>query len=323
MEERSRSPREFRLVVAAGIGLVLLTGVGAYWIKANAERPQPTLEMAVGDGTLPIAYGFEANNAVAELLQSLPPDLALDVCANLSGTVARTAQRPCDELREITAIAPAAWSGLPQSAMAAMPGGTLTTPAAPEAAPTPTATQASVPQPSPIQDPAPQSQPPTDADSPAATAPGGVAASGAQIASAQTTEEPLVAVADDRDSEAKLLLALDEPAMPAATTIADDTTARWLPSADVSALETSDAADLDDGLTAEADAKLAAAAAAAKAQAKAKAKAVAAAKAKAKAKAKAARSADTAQASAGRGKDRDNGAASSGGDGGDSDGGHQ
>jgi hypothetical protein len=331
MKERSRSPWEFRLVVAAGIGLVLLTGAGAYWIKANAERPQTTIEMAIGDGTLPIAYSFDANAAVAELLQSLPPDLALDVCANLSGTVARTAQRPCDELREITAIAPAASSGLPQSAM----GGTLAALAAepalpPQAAPTSTAIEASSPQLSPIQTPLPQFQPPTAAmeaptnADPSDAPPSGVAASGAQIASAQTTEAPLVAAADDRDSEAKLLLERDEPATTVAPTIADGTTPSWLPSARGSALETSDAADLDEGLTGEARAKLAAAAAAAKAKAQAKAKAIAAAKAKAKAKARAraARNDAAAPASVGRGKDRDNGASGSG-ESGDSDGGHQ
>lgn len=343
VKDGSRSPQQFRLVVAAGTGLALLTGVGAYWIKANAERPELTLEMAIGDGTLPIAYGFEANNAVAELLVSLPPDLALDVCASLSGTVARTAQQPCAELREITAIAPAASSGLPQNAMdAAMSGGTPTALAAPELPPdvAPAPTAAAPPQPSSIRTPASPSEPstaamvaqttaaPTEADPPAAMAASRLAASRAPIASAQTTKEPVfVAAADDRDSEATLLLELNEPVKPAATAIGDGTLARWLLVPDVSQRETADAADLDDGLTTEARAKLAAAASAAKARAQAKAKAIAAAKAKAKAKAARSavnrRDADNTPANTGRGKDKDGGPSGSGGDGSSGEGGPQ
>jgi hypothetical protein len=49
MEEPRRARREFWFVVAAGSGLMLLTGTGAYWIKTNADRPQLTLERAVDE----------------------------------------------------------------------------------------------------------------------------------------------------------------------------------------------------------------------------------------------------------------------------------
>jgi len=118
MESRSTSRREYWFVVAAGSALMLFTGAGAFWIKAHAERPQILLEVATGTKALPPPRAPDPNEAVDELLRSLPPDLALDVCANLVGGAGPSIPRPCIELREITAIAPAAPPSEPQSAVA-------------------------------------------------------------------------------------------------------------------------------------------------------------------------------------------------------------
>jgi hypothetical protein len=329
MQEPRRSQREFWLVVAAGSSLMLMTGAGAYWIKSNAERAQPTLGMATGDSApLPrAAHAFVAEDAIGELLVSLPPELALDVCANLTADLARTAMRPCDGLREITAIAPAASPVPLGSAMAAEPEDVATAPQLP-------AHPVSGPESAPSLEPAPvpaavaQSEPRPDAaqvaampEPPPAMVLGAVAAAGAPIAAAQTTERPAHA-----ENGVSVSVLVDEPSPTLAAP--EETMAYWLFLSGVPERDSPHAAGLNEDTTAEDDAAAAEAKAAAEAAAKAKAAAEAAAKAKAAAEAaKAARAAINAdkepgKAARGKGKDKDQGAGGAGSSGGNSGGGN-
>jgi hypothetical protein len=338
MKEPRRSRRGFWFVVAAGSGLMLLTGAGAYWIKSNADSPQLSLEMAIDENSLllPASHSFAANDAVGELLESLPPDLALDVCASLTGAAARTAKRPCDELREITAIAPAASPIRPESAIAAaaVPDAVVTAPTEPQvpADAAPTQAAAAPPQPSPIQTPVVHSVPEPEATvtqvaevagPPSAAFASGLAAAGAQIASAQTTEAPAIVTAKAAgDPDVTLSPETTAQAAPAVPAIGDDPMAYWLV---LSNVPDGDSANADPGQDATTEGDATSSGAAAKARAEAKAKANAAAKAKAKAVAAArARAAVAAAlnadndkdagntANAGRGKDRDQGSSGSG-----------
>jgi colicin import membrane protein len=341
MEEPRRSRQEFWFVVAAGSGLMLLTATGAYWIKTNADRPQLTLEMAVDEKSQlpPVTYGFAASNAVGELLKSLPPELALDVCASLTGAPARTAKQHCDELRSVIAIVPAASPIRAKTAIAAsLPADVVAPPAEPQvpvaAAPVP-----SMPvtwQAAPIQTAVADSEPSPDATAtqtaavaePASAAPaGGPALAGVQIASAQTTEQPAFASARAaHDPDVILLSDTTEPVTPTVTVPEEVTVAYWLYLSDMPEGDASDTDGLGGDTTGEDDTSVADAAAAAEAQAKARAaaeaKARAAAEAKARAKAKAAAKALAAAlnadndsgntANAGKGKDKDQGSSGAG-----------
>jgi hypothetical protein len=328
MKEPRRSRWELWLVVMAGSSLMLLTGAGAYWVKSNAERQRLTLEMATDDNALllPPAQAFAANDAVGDLIESLPPDLAREVCANLTGDLARMAKRPCDELREIAAVAPAASPVPLGDAMAAMPADVVTPPQLP-AGPVSVPEAAPPPQPAPIQTTFAHSEPlpdPTVTQVAAAPGPvsavilGAIAAAGAPIASAQTTEQP-APVSANGEGEIYVTVLVEGTEPPPPTQAAPgDTMDYWL---FLSGMPEGDSADTDglgEDATAEEDASVAAATAAAKAQAKAAAEAQAKAKASAAARAKALAATlgsdkdSGSTANAGKGKDRDQGAGSSG-----------
>jgi hypothetical protein len=316
MKEPTRLQREFWLFVAAGSSLMLLTGAGAYWIKSNAERPQPTLAMAIADNAPPPAHAFAANDAVRELLESLPPDLALDVCANLTADLARTAKRPCDDLRQITVIAAAASPVPLGSAMAALPEDLVTTPRL-------AAGPVSLPELAPTLPTAPHGEPVPDIPATglaAAPAPAsavvlaGVAAAGAPIASAQTTEQPAQASANG-ESGVQVTVRVEDIAPPAPAIARPEHDWFFL-----SGMPEGGGVNVDGpGEDAAADGDASAAAAAAEARARAAAEAEAEAKARAAARAKALARAVKANkesdgaTSTGKGKDKDQGAGSSGG----------
>jgi hypothetical protein len=342
MNEPRRSQRGFWFVVAAGSGLMLLTGAGAYWIKSNADRPQLTLQIAEESLLLPAIHGLAGDKAVAELLVSLPPDLALEVCASLGAAPPRAAKRSCDDLREIAAIAPAA------SPPAVAASDRLTAPAAPrppaEAAPAqspaiplpaeaaPAQNGVIPPQPSPIETAVAEPEPeptaeatvvPTGAvpEPPAVDLADRVAVAGVQITSAQTTEPGLVA-ADDGDRDQTL--SSDAAEQTVAANAHDE--AYWLLMSEVPPPDSTDSASLDENATADDDVMTSGDAAAARAQAQAKAKAQAQAQAKARAEARAKAGARAAAAlnagndqdaangaNAGSGKDKDKGSSGAGG----------
>jgi colicin import membrane protein len=297
MKEPKRSQREFWFVAAAGSGLMLLAGTGAYWIKTNADRPQLRLETSIAENSvlLPASHGLAGDKAVAELLESLPSDLALEVCAGLAGAPARTAKRPCDELREIAAIAPAAPPAPPVRSMVAVEAWEIPTPPIGpqfrvETAPTQSAAVA--PQPSPAETPVSPAEPAADAPAiqrdaapkpRAADLANTLATVGMQIVSAQTTE-PRFPVADDGELEVTLLPDPTELVVPA---ISEDIVAYWLVMSDVPSPGSPETGDVVDGAATDDEATTSTDAATAAAQAQAKAKAQAQAKAKAQAQAKA------------------------------------
>jgi hypothetical protein len=323
MTEPRKSQREFWLVVVAGSSLMLLTGAGAYWIKSNAERPQPSFEMA-GNGALlsPPVHAFAATEVVGELLESLPPDLAFDVCANLTGDLARKAKRPCDELRAVTAAVPAASPGLFGSAMAALRAEVLITPQLPAASAPVTVVTAPEPAPS-IRASVAHGAPAADAaasqlaaePAPASTAiPGGAVPAGAPIAGVPTTEQaaPPVANSESGVSVAVLVEGTEPP-----TIAAPDEAMAWLFLSEVPESGATNADRRGEAATAEKDGEAAAAEARAQAragaEAAAKAKAADAARAQAAAAAfKADRDDSGSSANAGKGKDNDQGAGSNG-----------
>ncbi|MGH6930341.1 MAG: hypothetical protein ACREEV_18630, partial [Dongiaceae bacterium] len=275
-------------------------------------------------------HGLAGDKAVAELMESLPPDLALEVCASLAGAPARAAKRPCDELREIAALAPAAPPVRPMVGVAEWD--IPTPPAGPQlsADAAPAQSAAPPPPPSPVAQPEPATPAPAiqmmaaAPEPPAADLADTLAAAGVWIASAQTTE-PGLPTANDGDLEVTLL---PDPAELVVPAISEDVMAYWLVMSDVPSPGPTNTGSLVDNATTDDEAVTSAEAAKAMAQAKAKAKAKAQAEAKAKAKAQAQARAragakavaaalnadkDTGNgATAGSGKDRDQGASGAG-----------
>ena len=272
MRKGNTSRREYWFLVVAGTGLMLLTGAGAFWLKSNADRSQLTLEMAINEEPTAPIHGFAWNNAVGDLLRSLPPDLAIEVCANLSDGAERPAPQPCAELREIVAIAPAA-SGVMAAAAHERPSTTTISQLPAEVAAS--HAMAALPQPSPIRTPIAGVGAESDTVVPAAPAPmsNEPAAVGAQIASAQTTETARLPQANEEHTPAAAIV--DDPAL-----------APWLLSTDDPRQKANETGG-PGGKPRSEQAAAEAAAAAAKAQAQARARAAAEAKAKAEAEAKA------------------------------------
>jgi hypothetical protein len=313
MKNGNTSRREYWLLAVAGTGLMLLTGAGAFWLKANADRSQPTLEMAVNEDPAAPVHGFAWNDAVGDLLQSLPPDLAIEVCASLSNGAGRPAPQPCAELREIAAIAPAASGAMAEAADERISMPTINQ--LPAEVPASYA-MATVP-PSP---PTRASMPEIDAESgavvpePAPVTSKVAAALGAQIAAAQTTQTDLEpAPRGEKVDSALPSGAPQAQTLPPAAIMDDATIVHGL----LLTTDSRQTANESGGVSAESASKEAAleAAEAAKTQAQAKARARAAAEAKAKAAARA-----RAKAAA-RARARENALRGSREDNGDSDGG--
>ena len=310
MRKGNTSRREYWFLVVAGTGLMLLMGAGAFWLKANADRSQPTLEMAVNEDPAAPIHGFAWNNAVGDLLRSLPPDLAIEVCASLSNGAGRQAPQPCPELRQIAAIAPAA-----SGAMAEAADERISMPTNNQLPAEMAASYAMVALPQSW--PTGASMPEVGAESAVVTEPAPVkskaaAAIGAQIAAAQTTQTDLEPAPYDEKIEAAPPSGAPQAQTPPAAAIIDDATIVH------GLLLTADSrrtANESGGVSAESASKEAALAAAeaanAQAQARARARAAAEAKAKAAARAKAkaaarAKARESARASL-RGSREDNG----------------
>jgi colicin import membrane protein len=315
MKKGNTSRREYWFLVVAGTGLMLLTGAGAFWLKASADRSQPTLEMAVDENPAAPIHGVAWNNAVGDLLRSLPPDLAIEVCASLSNGAGRPAPQPCPELRQIAAIVPAASGAMAEAADGRISMPTINQLPAEMAA---SYAMAALPQSSPPG----ASMPEIGTESAVVPEPAPVtskvaAAIGAQIAAAQTTQTGLKPAARDEMIESAPPSGPPQAQTPLAAAIIEDAT---IVHGLLLTADSQQTANESGGASAESPSKEAALAAAeaakaqaqarARARAAAEAKAIAAARAKARAAARA-KARENARASA-RGSREDNG------DGGDS-----
>ena len=307
------SSRNSWLCISAAITFVILTIASACSMKTGMSEID-SYQLAVKTQTkadaLRFTEAFGTSHLVGDLIESLPPDVALQVCADLSGSAAGNAERSCEPLREIAAIAPA--SSIPPP---------TTAPVSPQVSPT-TAEPRLVPPFRPNQTAA------TPPEATQATAASPRSETASQVASAQTVAIPAT---DDPKPEAtptKVGSTIETTEAPESTTMTPEP--RVSPEAEnargaVGKSMVHDAkadggsaegwllrTSAKDGSSATAtDSAQAAARAAAKAKAAAEAKAKAEAEAKAKAKDKAAK-AKAAKAAMERRKKEKDGSSSSG-----------
>jgi colicin import membrane protein len=276
MDQMRQSSRNSWLYISAAGAIVVLAIASACSIRTDTSEID-SYQLAVKTQTkadaLRFIEAFRTSHLVGDLIESLPPDVALQVCAELSGR----AERSCEQLREIAAIAPA--SSIPPQAPA---------PASPQTSPI-TAKPMPVPPFKPNQTAAtpPETTQATPANPPSETA--------SQVVSTQTKVGSAIEAAEETESTTTTPeppMNLEAEAAPGSLgkSIVDEAQADG-DSAESWMLRTG---AKDGGSATTKDSAQAAARAAAKAKAAAEAKARAEAEAKAKARAARARAAKAA-----------------------------
>jgi hypothetical protein len=101
-------------------GLVVLGLVAACSIGAGETSEIDSYDLAVRTQSVTAARAFmnqyRTSHLVGDLVESLPPDVALQVCGDLPAGTAREAARSCKQLQDTIATNPAAPAGYVQIA---------------------------------------------------------------------------------------------------------------------------------------------------------------------------------------------------------------
>jgi hypothetical protein len=124
MLPHSRSSWKIWTLTGAGSGsLVVLSFVAACSIGAGEISEIDSYDSAVRTQSVTAARAFmkqyRTSHLVGDLIESLPPDVALQVCGDLPAGTAREAARSCKQLQDTIANNPAAPNGPVQIAASA------------------------------------------------------------------------------------------------------------------------------------------------------------------------------------------------------------
>jgi hypothetical protein len=108
MQPYSGSSWKIRTLTGAGIGsLAMLALVAACSIGAGETSEIDSYDLAVRTQSLTAARAFveqhRISHLVGDLIESLPPDVALQVCGDLPTGTARNAVRSCRQLQDTIA----------------------------------------------------------------------------------------------------------------------------------------------------------------------------------------------------------------------------
>jgi hypothetical protein len=112
----SRTSWKIWTLTGAGSGsLVVLSFVAACSIGAGESSEIDSYDLAVRTQSVTGARAFvtqyRTSHLVSDLIESLPPDVALQVCGDLPVGTARKAVRSCRQLQDTIATIPAAANG--------------------------------------------------------------------------------------------------------------------------------------------------------------------------------------------------------------------
>src|SRR4029453_4333963 len=125
---RSEQYRWVRLGTGGGVVLFLIAGtfasdtiktseIGAFELAVRAQTKE---------GAFKFIDEFGTSHLVGALVESLPSDIASQVCREMSGAAARNARRSCEPLQTVAAVSAAAsplpQTSVPASAPAQVPG---------------------------------------------------------------------------------------------------------------------------------------------------------------------------------------------------------
>jgi hypothetical protein len=112
MQPYSGSSWKIPTFTGAGSGLAMLALVAACSIGAGESSEIDSYDLAVRTQSLTAARAFveqhRTSQLVGDLIESLPPDVALQVCRDLPTGTARKAERSCRQLQNTIAANPAA-----------------------------------------------------------------------------------------------------------------------------------------------------------------------------------------------------------------------
>lgn len=137
MDEWGKRARAFRAVVspaAAGAAALLAFGeasvaqtseIDAFQLAVTSQKPQDALAFI---------EDFSSSHLIADMIELLQPEVALQVCNKLSGGPAR-ARATCDQVKKAIALAPATGASTPPPATKTAPAPSAAAPAESASAP--------------------------------------------------------------------------------------------------------------------------------------------------------------------------------------------
>jgi hypothetical protein len=106
-----RSSRATWFFVGAGSGLALFALVGACSIStstAEIDSYDAAVQSQTAEGALAFINANRGSHLVGDLIESLPPNVAVHVCSELPSSVSGRTARSCQHMREVMATAPTA-----------------------------------------------------------------------------------------------------------------------------------------------------------------------------------------------------------------------
>jgi hypothetical protein len=121
MTEWKRSPKGLRILLSLGASAMALFAAGesAMAQMSEIDRYDRAVNSESSVEAVVFIRVFPASHLVDDLIASLPPDVALQVCADLDGGGPRLAQTACKQLQDPLAVAPASGVAAP---VASTPG---------------------------------------------------------------------------------------------------------------------------------------------------------------------------------------------------------
>jgi hypothetical protein len=115
MTKWKRNPRSLRILLSLGASAVALFGAAesAMAQMSELDRYDRAVNSESSVEAVVFIRVFPASPLVDDLITSLPPDVALQVCADLDGGGPRLAQTACKQLQDPLAVAPASGVAAP------------------------------------------------------------------------------------------------------------------------------------------------------------------------------------------------------------------
>jgi hypothetical protein len=105
------SSRAFWFLVGLGSGLALLTIVGACSMSTSTSEIdgyEVAVHSQTAEGALAFINANRGSHLVGDLIESLPPSVAVHVCSEMPSSVSGRTVRSCQHMREAVATTPTA-----------------------------------------------------------------------------------------------------------------------------------------------------------------------------------------------------------------------